>query len=382
MKRRDFVAGTAGLLGVASLRDLSAAIPCPPPAVSVEGGGTTQSECGATGQADWLARSTAAGVTFATSFDTYAETEAQSWRNQGTPRSPDPNTSRDMTGGVDGGPCMRMDIPITTAEYGSYPDKTPYPSWRNTLNRSWTQQSQGFGNSEFYVQFRFKFGAGFLTLSNRGGKAGGPKIALLGNYNTPTPANSAAQPNYQIGYALYSEDTYAAYSNICQPIVRQGDGVTSLSYLNLASEVSLGGSQYNQHPAQKSTDPYYCTLDYAKASTGQVPFLRTTCFTWDEGIWYTLYQRVKIASYGGSTGNELDVFVHKQGMANFAQLFASRDFPIGPTNTSGSVGDWSGGFSGLWLTPFETNRIRGNVTAYILYDQVIVSTRPIAVPII
>jgi hypothetical protein len=273
-----------------------------------------------------------------------------------------------------------MDIPITTAEYGSFPDANAYPAWRNTLNSAWTLQSQGFGTAEFYVQFRFKFGPGFLTMSDRGGKSGGPKIALLGNYNTPVPANSAAQPNYQIGYSLETEAAYAAYNNTCQPIIRQGDGVSALSYLNLATQTPLGGSQYNWHPAQLSTDPYYCTLDYAKASTGVVPYLRATCLTFDEGIWYTMYQRVKIASYGGSTGNELDVFVHKPGMSSSAQLFAARNFPIGPTNTSGSVGDWSGGFSGLWLTPFETNRERGNVATYILYDQVIVSTSSIAVP--
>lgn len=70
MKRRDFVLGSAGALGWTFLPRLSGAAPCPPPEFSAVGGSTVASSCvdGGSAEADWIARSTGAGVVWAHDF--------------------------------------------------------------------------------------------------------------------------------------------------------------------------------------------------------------------------------------------------------------------------------------------------------------------------
>jgi hypothetical protein len=55
MKRREFLAGTAGVAGCLLPPWAGAAAPCPPPAVSVNGGNAATSNCGATGSPAWFA---------------------------------------------------------------------------------------------------------------------------------------------------------------------------------------------------------------------------------------------------------------------------------------------------------------------------------------
>lgn len=77
MKRRDFLAGSAGVLGSAlPISNLVAATPCPPPSIAVSGGTSVATNCGSTAkdaESDWLTRSTGAGVVWAHDFRNQAE---------------------------------------------------------------------------------------------------------------------------------------------------------------------------------------------------------------------------------------------------------------------------------------------------------------------
>src|ERR1700730_18056058 len=79
MKRRDFLIN-AGLTGIAVPALGRAAIPCPPPRVSVAGGQSITTACAAgDAMSDWLARVSGAGVVWYNGFQSKAEVDLYRW---------------------------------------------------------------------------------------------------------------------------------------------------------------------------------------------------------------------------------------------------------------------------------------------------------------
>lgn len=117
MKRRDFLWTSAGLTG-AFLPELVRAQsrPCPPPSLAVGGGGSTSTSCNPVdAEADWISRSTGAGVIWAHDFRYAAEVDQ--FRDQSgvgsTPNigSSDGNCRRITSDGITGGACLELNIP-------------------------------------------------------------------------------------------------------------------------------------------------------------------------------------------------------------------------------------------------------------------------------
>jgi len=113
--------------------------------VPVKGGITPQ-------QADWIARSTAVGVTFATDFSGPHDFDNPTHTTANGNSAPLlARIVKDVTDGIPGtkaGCCLKINWPAG--------DPDGSPAWFGLLNPTWTLQSQGIAGAPFYIQFRSK----------------------------------------------------------------------------------------------------------------------------------------------------------------------------------------------------------------------------------
>jgi hypothetical protein len=85
----------------------------------------------------------------------------------------------------------------------------------------------------------------------------------------------------------------------------------------------------------------------------------------------------RIADYGGAgTGNEIDIYVAFPGDTDWRHLYDNRNFRIGSDSALPN------GINGVWFLPFDTGRTGAAFDTWQRYDQLIVSTQPIAVPLV
>lgn len=130
MKRRDFLIGTSALVG-AGIPVLAQAQtrPCPPSRLSIEGGSTASTACTTTGaEADWVQRSTGAGVIWCHDFRSDAEVNAFRWtggyRGGNDPQAIGSDRAsrvrRITTDGIGGGSCLEIFRAAGTQETGSH----------------------------------------------------------------------------------------------------------------------------------------------------------------------------------------------------------------------------------------------------------------------
>lgn len=307
---------------------------------------------------DWINRSTAAGVTFACDFSgpndfTLAST------NGGTGRVFAPGMDstalsyvvKDTTDGLTNGCCLRIDTPASVGANGA--------SWMFPFNSTWSANSQSFGSSEFYIQFRFKIPSSRLTLTNCGGNQRGWKWMNIAQYS-PTDTQSQSFSNTAAEVVLQDTDqrglpqAYHQDGSSFPPFQGNAGGQITLQTAIDRGAGFSGGDRYCHYP------------DGTPA-----------CEFWPTDEWVTFMVRLRIQTYSGSTGNEFDLFYARRGATQWTQLFNDRAFTLGSPNSSG------GGFTGLngghFLT-YETNRINSTEDTHHKYDQVIVSTQEIAIP--
>jgi len=215
MRRREFLAASAGLAG-AFVPALGGAKPCSPPLYGpTSGGNNVLTSCGGNAETDWLARSTAAGVVWAHDFRTAAEVDAFRWQggigNVPTLAQSDGNTRWITSDGITGNGCMEINIPTGgIARAGWWRPMSPLRSGGNGLTRddagangtitprawnqndvsqngnfrtgyyghndyhvqfpTWQGQSNVWDGTDFYIQFRVKISAGRFNDANPGGK--------------------------------------------------------------------------------------------------------------------------------------------------------------------------------------------------------------------
>lgn len=310
---------------------------------SASGGGGGGGD--ATQLADWVTRSTATGVVQAIRFD--SSSAVSTYTHQDGQQA---NVTRNATGGVIGDGSLRIDFPAAT---GANPG-----GWRAPMNSSWTTDGQGFGSTEHYVQYRVKLGKNILRQSTGGG---GNKFSIFGEYKFSSPNSSGSHTscevvvnnqNWRQSLFAYREhpvsgttgfDTSDGVGIHLQPAVDRGAGVSDNNYRYALYESGLG-------------------------STG--------CWYWQEETWITVYIRLKIVDYGGTgTGNEIDIYAAREDESTYTQLFNNRDFRIGSDSLVPN------GNNGVWFTIYDTNRTSAAFDTYAEWDQLIVSTLPIACPL-
>jgi hypothetical protein len=347
MNRRDLLLYAASGSGLV-LTDKVLAAPCPPSPVSVSGGTSVSTPCvsGTGAAADWAARSGAAGVVQAIRFATAA--------NVTNYRHGDAMASRvvhDPTDGIIGDGCLKINVLRA--------DGANSGNWRAPLNSAWTTDGQGFGSTELYVQYRVKLGPNRLTASNGGG---GFKICNIAGYKPSCPGCSHSHTGHEIVVGnAYWRGSLLAYRE--HPV----SGTTSFETTNSAGDIFL---QTGLDRGAHITDKYqrYCLYQGGPGSAG--------CWDFEEQAWFTIYYRIKIVDYGGAgTGNAIDIYVARAGETAYTLLYNNRNFRIG------SDSDYAQGVNGIWFLPYDTNRSSANYDTWHKYDQLIVSTQPIACPV-
>lgn len=205
MKRRDVLAGCAGLLGSSGLlsRSIAAGRPCPPSPVSVAGGTTVSTTCSAAdAAADWLARSTAPGVLWNQRFTDQAA-HVDRYLYATTPAAGVTYTA-DTTDGILSDGCLKISVAQGAGDTGRWmrpfqpqpgdinrpgvPVGPGFPTtargvmstWQGARNGYIAHPSQQIVNpsaatdgpfvyigTEMYIQFRIKFSPGRFSTSTQ-----------------------------------------------------------------------------------------------------------------------------------------------------------------------------------------------------------------------
>ena len=113
-------------------------------------------------ETDWIARSTAPGVTFATDFRT--DNDVYPWVHQNSSLNAFVVASGLVTrytgDGITGGSCLKVLCPaLSPLNQAGARDGERGHGWSRYLDPSWTNASNGIGNTERWVQWRMKIPA-------------------------------------------------------------------------------------------------------------------------------------------------------------------------------------------------------------------------------
>ena len=318
--------------------------------------------------ADWAARSTAPGVVQAIRFNNSAN--VTNWTH------PDENTDLvtwNQTDGIIGDGCMQINQPTTLNGNGG--------QWRIPLNASWTSgggQSQGFGTGvDWYVQFRCKFGPNRLQPSINGG---GNKTCIIGGYTFASPSSSHSDIDCEFVITNPSWQSYPFfYHHADGQIVDQG----SIWQPDAPPPYDTYGHviQTAVDHGASFTDPAQRYSLYEDETTPRSPGV----VLYSEGVWYTHYFHFNIALYEDTVtnpSNTAQMWFTPYGTTTYQPLFTCTGFAQASGSDPGQSDDAPNGPQALWLLPYDTNRSGSVYNTYQSYDQVIVSTQPIACPLV
>jgi len=311
---------------------------------------------GGNAQADWNARATALGVTFA------YDCGAQAWWSgawhpfdfnahkfgNGLQTALLARVVQDTSDGVTG-QCLRIDTPAAASDTS--------PALVLPLNGAWTSYTQGFGATPFWITCRFKIPQSRLTKSSPGS---GWKFLNVAGYD-PQNITGHSPSNLLYEHVLVDLQQYG----FLQAYTRTNSGdypqfmepYQSYDY-KFQNKVDNGAGLPD---AQR-----YCLYSARPSSPG--------CVHWTADEWLSVKMRVKIQTYGGSTGNEFDAWYARRDATAWQWLISARNY------LTGSDSDFTGGFNGMHPSAYETGRVSSTVDTYQKWCQFIVSTADIALP--
>ncbi len=307
---------------------------------------------------DWNNRRSAAGVTFATDFrdssdfanaHLYGANDAQGtayWRSLVTQYSGD---------SCSGGKCLRIAIPNSTGCNGA--------AWYSSLNSAWTLDSEGFGNDEFYVSYRFKAPSNWIT---QNANSAARKLSIISGYRISDPLSGPSHSGFE--HVLENTNWHSV------PIVyRDTANVTAVGYGGY--DAALGDIRIQDiDRGVGSNADRYCLYNGSNYTAGCWPFYL------DE--WQAFKFRIKAARYGDNVddpapGNIMQFWAARAGQP-WTLVYNATDKAIGPISDG-----YTGGFCGIWLLGYETSWTAGpGFDTYALYDQLIASTQDIAAPLV
>jgi hypothetical protein len=283
-------------------------------------------------EADWLARSTAAGVLMANRFDTIAQAAGGSTANDGWSRSGGGVTgwstlvAADTSVRCSGAQALRLNMLNAAAD--------------NAGQYLLTYPVQGQG-SEFYVQFRWRCTAEFR---NPTAGSGGAKVSIL-HYADDSNADLEVTIQDQ-----YHRNNFQAYS--------QGGSynyektVSGTLYVNQGADPLPSGAGYNcPYNASYATDP--------------------RCAGIPVNTWVTILIRIRVGTWGASNSDvEMWMALPGQGYKQFI------NFKNSPLVNAAPVYP---GFNRITLTPYRTGSSQAPGGS-VWYDEVIVSSQFIPAP--
>jgi hypothetical protein len=201
-------------------------------------------------------------------------------------------------------------------------DVSTTPAWLGPLQPG----GAGLGSMKFWSQIALKIPASRLV---KGTNPDGWKFAQVSHYNPQSPSSSRSNTLFEV----VTLDTWM-----------------------------------NGYPQA-----------YHRTTAGEYPAFPTTLQKpWKPEVWRTFLLMIHAATYGGTAGNEFELWAQDPGEQ---PVLVSREtnFDFGPSVDSDGA-PVPNGFSGLWLHAYESSGHAGAPATYQLWDQLIVSSQPIAWP--
>jgi hypothetical protein len=389
MKRRDFLATSAGLATLLPLVGRSAT-PCPPPTVSVSGGTASNTSCGSSSsaEADWTARSRAAGVVWAHDFRDPVEVANFRWQGgigNDYANTGDKSCRHITSDGITGTGCMEIVVPTGgTSQSGwwrpfsALPGDIGYvsgpawtPSTKKDMTQAWNRGFYGhqdyhsmgqYDGTDFYIQYRGKFQGTRFTAGNPDGK-----FAYVGwTYDTPTQ-EIVIQSNQDRLLQMYS-----AFGDIRGGLWGpQGDR-----------------NSYNPPYPVTSRQPggnYTSTCTWENRSP-------STCWAYPADEWFTVLIHIKPGHgnydnvsdpYAGlydrnSTTNKdtaIQVWAARKGETSYTKVYDKSDFMFPFDSGAGKEKGWNSFLASAYM-----NGAPAAVGWYHRYTQIIFSKQFIACP--
>jgi hypothetical protein len=296
----------------------------------------------ATPEADFSARCAAGGVLVCQGFDNVSKVSVSG--EDGLYPVLGSSTFRgfsDTSIKTSGGGSLRFDIPS-----GSGDD--PAGHWEQAFKKSFAQKST------FYVQFRQRFDTNFVSFNwGKTGQGTSPKQAVFYDGNA-TPCDNV-------------ELTTVDYYSTGAPIIYSECG-NNAAFGDPNNIGSYGGKTGTLQQGASKTSGYNCVQDQTKAGTGN----GSGCFLYTADKWVTFYYQIDIGSWG-QANSSIQAWVSIDG-GPYVQWVNVKNYTL--RSGSGSS------YNRVMLTPYMTgkNASVDHPLAHTWYDELIVSTQPIAAP--
>lgn len=307
--------------------------------------------------ADWVARSTAAGVIYAENDWSAATIDAGTRDDEGNVFPDAIFVSQDTSLKCSGSGSLRHDILKTEGQ-------------QSGLMKCIFPQNFATGDT-FYVQYRQYFPEYYATHAFAGTQFGGPNAGGWKQIIISEQAQS--NRNFEIvlqntdhygicqGYNINSTGSFAGWettlagagANVLQNQINRGYGNAT----NLEKQRTYGGVH---------------GIDGNNAGT---PSDQTGAFIYYPDEWLTFYLKIQVGGFG--TGVE-DTRIEYWAARNGGDYLKLCDVNVALGIESGDPNQ----FNTVWLTSYNTNRLAdpSREDTFTLYDEVIVSTQPIAAP--
>jgi hypothetical protein len=333
LKRRDFLAGTAGIVGTAlPVIGSSQVKPCPPPTVSVKGGATVTTPCNspASAAADWLARTSGSGVVWGQLFPNAGV--VSKYVVSGNVSQAANYVTWNGSGGIMGQGCLEIYTPandtgytgswvkpfspiagvdINNAGVAAIPDFSQMVSsgvWNNLNLGGFFAKAPGTNviGSEFWLQYRVKYSPNRFNANMPYGK----NINISLNYiGTPhQEIVSDCQTSYGGGW-------FMMYTN--------GGDAWNTALNDPQSPSGNTGDKIQNQPPYSST----CVIGQNQLGEGQ-----GNCWCYPAGQWCTVMFHIKPGSQavvnnltpgnGNPYDQEVEVYVANSGQTSWSKIYS------------------------------------------------------------
>lgn len=336
---------------------------------------------------DWDSRSTAPGVLLATNFDVKAD--VSDWihdRSGNIFTDSVTNVSWYESRKMSGGGSMRIDI------YAS--DDASSGQWVRWINKGWDDGTfkQGFKTGdEFYVQVSMYHPASYVNqqLQTRRNGLTQTKILIVSNYwqsNRLYELVTHELPDRII--TGYNRDSNHAYSGWDEPVMDGRCGMTPDFIYQPAIDLGpqdIGTSCENMRAQYGGLNSYRSRQN----AIDGLPDPLSPAVVVEADQWQTLLLNVKVGTFnrpsrlGGKRVRDTHI---RLWVANAGENYILlKDGFVDLGSEGGGTGAEANAYNAIWLMTYGTQRMpfKGVPTradTYVLYDELIVSTRMIPVP--
>jgi len=327
---------------------------------------------------DWLARSTAPGVVLATNFASAAERDDK-YRH---PDSRMPYVTYASDESASGGYSVRFEIPSNSPENSS-------GSWKRNFGPSPANNVKFGAGEEFYVQWRQRFSASMLdTVYEVTSGSGGWKQVIIGEGDAPGWDYGDAM---EAGSCSRLEFVVVNGSRRAFPIAYHSCGDYWPYYEDFASEYNnYDFKLQNAVDSGQGSDRERFVLYSQEQGAVTQPRADFPGLAYHPNEWMTFQVHIALGPLG--TARDPVIGAARSGFTqSTVELWGARqNQPLRPLVAFGGVvlqrddgaQDTDERYGKIWLTPFHTGKdpAQSHPTGYTWYDEVIVSSQPIAGP--